>query len=115
MLYINDKNCLTIKIKIAKTFFSKALGLMFKTKFNYALIFYLEKQAQLRNSIHMLFVFTPICAIFLDNNKKVVDKVILKPFCLHYSPKKPCTYLIELPIKHYSKFNLGDIITWQPK
>lgn len=112
MLYINEKNCLTLKIKVAKSFISKALGLMFKSKFDYALIFYLEKQKQFRNSIHMLFVFTPILAIFLDNEKKVVDKKILKPFCLHYTPKKPCSYLIEMPIKYKDKINLGDKIDW---
>ena len=73
MLYINNKK-FPIKIKFAKTFLQKAKGLMFKKHLDYCLIFYLKPQAKHRNSIHMLFVFMPILTVFLDNNKKVVDK-----------------------------------------
>lgn len=114
MLYINGTK-FNIKIKLAKTFLQKALGLMFKKHFDYCLIFYLEPQAQLRNSIHMLFVFTPILAVFLDKNKKVVDKKVLKPFYLHYTPRKPSTYLLEMPIKFDLKVKLGQKINWKEK
>ncbi len=114
MLYINGTK-LNIKIKLAKTFLQKALGLMFRKHFNYCLIFYLEQQSKLKNSIHMLFVFTPILAVFLDDHKKVVDKKVLKPFYLHYTPKKPCSYLLEMPTKYNYKIKLGQKINWKEK
>jgi uncharacterized membrane protein (UPF0127 family) len=52
---------------------------------NYALIFHMDN-AKIRNGIHMLFVFYPILVLFLDENKCVVDKVILPPF-IHFIPQ----------------------------
>ena len=41
-------------------------------------------------SVHMLFVFFPLDLVFLDKNKRVVDKKEgFRPFSLNYTPKKP--------------------------
>lgn len=109
---INSKS-INIEIRKATNFFQKLKGLMFTSEknFNYALIFYMPK-ARERNGLHMLFVFYSILCIFLDENKKVVDKVILKPFCPLYIPKKECNYIIELPTKYENNIKLNDKIEW---
>ena len=112
--YLYLKNKKAIKIKEAKTFFQKAIGLMFSSKknFNFALVFYLSK-GRIKNSLHMLFVFYHILVVFLDENKIVVDKNILYPFQLKYIPKKECNYVIELPVSFDNKIKLGDKINWK--
>jgi uncharacterized membrane protein (UPF0127 family) len=83
-----------------------------KKQFNYVLIFHFKQTSKSLNSIHMFFVFFPIMAVFLDSEKRVVDKKILKPFCPLYVPKKDCKYLIEMPTKYNNKIKLGDKISW---
>ena len=85
-----------------------------KSKFNYGLIFDLERETIVGASLHMLFVFYPINVIFLDSNKRIVDiKTNFKPFTM-YSTNKKCRYLIELPEKIDKKYySLGNRINWQ--
>jgi hypothetical protein len=102
------------KIKFAKTFFEKFKGLMLESEknFDYALIFVLGSETRIGASVHMLFVFFPIDIIFLDENKKVVDKASLKPWVLNYTPKKPAKYLIEMPKSMGNKIKIGDKLEW---
>ncbi|MEM4257022.1 MAG: DUF192 domain-containing protein, partial [Candidatus Diapherotrites archaeon] len=113
MLYCNNKAIIK-KVKIADSFFRKFKGLMFesKEKFDYALIFVLEKESRIRASVHMLFVFFPIGILYLDKNKKVREKAILKPWRLNYTPKKPAKYFIEIPLEYLRKVEINDKIDW---
>lgn len=89
---------------------SKALGLMFRSRVETPLIFIFDKER--RHGLHMLFVFCAIDVLFLDKDRKVVDsKEQFRPFTF-YTPKKPCSYIIELPagaIKK-SRTRIGDKI-----
>ncbi|MFA5797590.1 MAG: DUF192 domain-containing protein [Candidatus Woesearchaeota archaeon] len=80
-----------------KNIFSKATGLMFRTKVavhNTGWIFDFSKPATV--SITMWFVFYPIDILFLDSQKKIIEIAPgLKPFT-NYSAKKPAHYFIEL-------------------
>ena len=102
------------KTKHAKTIYEQTRGLMFlkHKNFDFALIFHFKSKSRFLNSIHMFFVFFPILAIFLDENKIVVDKKILKPFYPFYTPKRPCKYLIELPQKYNNKIAIGNKLNW---
>lgn len=106
---------LKIDVKNASTFLKKLKGLMFEKEanFNYALVFDMGREAKARNSIHMLFVFFPITALFLNSSNVVVDKAILNPFKLMYTPKERCKYIIEIPNAYNNKIKIGDKITWK--
>ena len=80
--------------------------------FDYALIFDMKRTARFENSLHMLFVFYPILAVFLNSEQKVVDKRILTPFQLNYTPKKKCRYIIEIPTTFEKEFKIDDKISW---
>lgn len=102
-------------VKFANSYFKKFKGLMFERKknFNYALVFEFEGEQKMRASIHMMFVFFPIDAIYLNKGKKVVDiKLGLKPFTLNYTPKGKARYLIELPKGTANEIKLGDQLNW---
>lgn len=113
MLYCNGK-ALIRKVKIAHSLLQKAKGLMFenKGKFDYALVFVLKNKSKIEASVHMLFVFFPIGIIFLNEEKKVIEKVMLKPWTLNYTPKKPANYFIEVPTKYLNKVKINDKISW---
>ncbi len=116
MLYNRTRNKkITEKTRLANTFFEKFKGLMFEKKgrFDYALIFDFGSEKKAGARIHMLFVFFPICAVYLDAGKKVVDmKNNLKPFSLNYTPKKKARFLVELPVQAGKAVSLGDQLEW---
>jgi len=102
-----------IKIKFAKTFIKKATGLMFSKEknFDYCLIFDMGVESKIYSSIHMLFVFYPILLLFLDENKKIVDIRIAKPWGF-YSPKNKARYILELPIEYKKMFKENQEISF---
>ncbi len=109
------KKIIIKKVKHAKNFFSKAKGLMFQKKIDFALIFHLNSETMIGASIHMLFVFTPIDVVFLNEEKKVIDLVEnLQPWSLNYTPKLKAKYIIELPPKTIKgKISLRDKLEWK--
>jgi uncharacterized protein len=94
-----------------KSYFSKALGLMFAMKPK-NLVFFFKQEKII--PLHMFFVFFSIDVLFLDKNKKVVDiKENFRPF-MCYTPKAKAMYVIELPkdtVKK-SKTEINDIISF---
>lgn len=102
------------KTKKANTSWTRFKGLMFENEknFDYALIFNLGSETKLGASIHMMFVFFPIDIVYLDSQKKVVDKAIVKPWSLNYTPKQASKYFIELPVGKVN-VKIGDKIDWK--
>jgi len=113
MLKSNGKTIIK-KIKHASTTWQRTKGLMFedKNKFDYALIFDFPRESKIGTSLHMIFVFFPIDVLFLDKNKKVVDKVTLPPFQPNYTPKKAAKYVIEMPAGKAKSVKLGAQVEW---
>lgn len=103
------------RVRLAESFFSKMRGLMFERKknFDYALVMVLESETRARASLHMLFVFFPITVLFVNEKKVVVEKALLKPFQLNYTPKRKCCYVIELPEEKFREFEIGDKLEWK--
>jgi len=115
MLFNKTKKLKVIEKTIkADSFFKRFKGLMFAEKPDYALVFELESEGVLNASIHMLFVFYPIDAVYLNKEKKVVDiKKDFKPFSLNYTPKTPSKYFIEfLAGTVGNKIELNDELEW---
>jgi len=111
LLFNNSKKKQVIsKVNYADSIVLQAKGLMFerKSKFDYALVFPFKHETVIGASIHMLFVFFPIAAVYLNAKMVVVDIAFLKPFALNYSPKKPAKYLIEMPVSNGKKISIGD-------
>lgn len=72
-------------------------GLMFRRALpdGEGLLFVYRRTSVLDASIHMLFVFFPIAAVWLDDTGYVVDAKLAKPWRLYYAPAQPARYLIE--------------------
>ena len=66
---------------------------MFRKKQNLVMVFPNERKI----SLHMFFVFYPIEIYYLDENKKILDKITAKPFGI-YKTKYPSKYILEMPI-----------------
>jgi uncharacterized membrane protein (UPF0127 family) len=98
------------EVKWCNTFFSKGRGLMFRCAIgeDEALVFVESKESIGLTSIHMFFVFFPIAVLWLDTEKKVVDKKLARPFRPCYAPQRPAQYFIEGHPNILGKVQLGD-------
>ncbi|MDR2395916.1 MAG: DUF192 domain-containing protein [Endomicrobium sp.] len=97
---------INIEIKVAKTFFSKFLGFMFKKDANYALLF---KNCK---SIHTFFMRFNLDIIFLDKENKVVKIVKnIRPFRI-ILPVKNSFSILEIPsnIAELKDIMISDIL-----
>ena len=61
-----------------------------------ALLFEFKKPVKM--AIHSWFVFFPFVAIWFDENNKIIEIKLVKPFENYILPKKSFTKLIEIPI-----------------
>ena len=77
---------------LCDTHVRKFRGLMFSKKRD--LLFIMNKEQRI--SLHMIFVFFPIWAIFCNKHRKVVAVRKLIPFVGGAFPKEPAKYVIEL-------------------
>ena len=82
-----------LEVKKCQTIISKFLGLMFTNKPT-ALLFIFKKPNN--QPIHSFFC-KPFIAVWFNNNNKVVDAKLVKPYNLSIIPKKPFTKLLEIP------------------
>ena len=54
-----------------------------------------RRESVAKMTIHMFFVFFPIAVIWLDSEKRVVDKALALPFRPYYAPQGPAQYYVE--------------------
>jgi len=83
------------------SFFGKFIGLMFRSVKSDNLLFEFRRECRL--SIHSYFVFFNFLAIWLDDDKRVVEVKMVKPFTFSVRPKKKFKYLIEMPLNSRNK------------
>jgi len=98
------------KVKWCTTFLTKGLGLMFHAPLREgeAHIFAEGRESRSLTTITMLFVFFPIAVIWLDAHKRVVDKVLARPFYPYYAPGQPAQYYLESHPNTLGKVQIGD-------
>jgi hypothetical protein len=76
------------------------------------LLFVLGGESTVNSTIHMLFMLMPIAVVWLDSQKRVVDKKYAKPWRLAYAPAKPAQYFIEAHPSLLDRVQLGDLLTF---
>ena len=90
--------------EIADNFLSRALGLMFRFSLedNKGMLFVFDKEDYY--SLWMLFTFIPLEAIFISEDKKIVDIMQLRPHGLTAKTSPvPAKYILEVPAGFSSK------------
>jgi len=93
-----------ISLNVKKvSFFGEVIGLMFSSREkSQALLFDFKKKCRI--SLHSLFVFYKFLVVWFDENNKIVDVKIVKPFRLSVLPNKKFVKLLEIPVNNkYSK------------
>lgn len=79
------------------TFWKRGLGLMFRGSLaeDEVYLFVEGRESVAQTAITMFFVFFPIAVVWLDRDKRAVDKALARPFRPYYAPRSPAQYYIE--------------------
>jgi uncharacterized membrane protein (UPF0127 family) len=101
---------ITSDVTYCNSFLRRGLGLMFRRSLrkDEALIFRERTESLAATAITMLFVSFPIAVIWLNSDKRVVDKVLARPWRLIYAPCRPACYYIEAHTSVLDKVEVGD-------
>ncbi len=59
-------------------------------------------------SIHMLFVFFPIAAVWINSDGRVTSAQLAKPFRLYYATPEPARYVLEGAPELLERIAVGD-------
>ena len=101
---------LATRIRVCDTFWKRLRGLMFRRALDpdEAYVFAYRRESVTETAIHMLFAFFPISVLWLDAHKRVVDRVLAKPFRPYYAPKRAAQYFVEGIPDLLDRVRLGD-------
>ncbi|MFQ5946631.1 MAG: DUF192 domain-containing protein [Anaerolineae bacterium] len=73
-----------------------------------ALILVHRQDSVAMTSIHMLFVFFPIAAVWIDSRGLVTSAQLAKPFRPYYASPEPARYVLESDPELLERIAIGD-------
>lgn len=102
------------RTKWCKSFWCHFRGLMLRLDLpeDEGLLFVFRRESVSQTSIHMFFMAFSIAAVWLDNEGRVVDAKLAKPWRPAYIPAKPARYLIEARPGLLKRVKVGDQLTF---
>lgn len=94
------------------SFGCKFLGFQFRRRLKpgEALILVHDKDTTRGSSIHMFFVFTPLAAIWINDQGRVTSAQLARPWRPHYSSPEPARYVLEGDPGLLEAISVGDEI-----
>ena len=99
-------------VEIADSLYKRALGLMFRKTQEKPLVLELPYESRLNASIHCLFMRMPIDVLFLDEEKRVVDKATnVRPWTFNVTPRKAAKFVVEFPAGD-AEAEIGEQVDW---
>ncbi len=113
-----DGTRLSLRVRRCASFICRLRGLTFRRRLshNEALLLIEPVEGRLNTAIHMLFVFFPIAAIWINAEGVVVDKVLARPFRPYYAPARLACYTLEATPDWLEAFTPGDsvrFVAWE--
>jgi len=104
------------RAKWCASFLCRLRGLTFRRRLNpdEALILVEASESRLGTAIHMVFVFFPIAAIWLDSQGMVVDARLAHPFVSVCVPRRPARYVLEGVPALLDHIHSGDRLEFVP-
>ena len=109
-----NKGSRHLSVDVKRTgFFSRAFGLMFRTRNTENLLF--EFRSKETHAFTSVFVFFPFLMIWLDEKNGVLGSEIVRPFELSIVPKFSFKKVVEIPINAKNKRILGFFVGKQGK
>lgn len=98
------------RVKWCRSFMCRLRGLTFRRSLpaDEGLLLVESRAGIAATAIHMLFVFFPIAALWLDDSFRVVDATLARPFRLIYAARAPARYVLEAAPALLDLVSIGD-------
>ena len=111
----SDGHVLVARVRWCESFACKLRGLMFRQRLpaDEGLLLVESYQSRMGVSIHMLFVYFPVAAIWLDDDFVVVDCRLARPWRLFYAPRTPARYIVEADPALLDTVSVGDSLAFE--
>ena len=108
----NNKNIAPVQVDYCQSFFCRLRGLTFRRSIpsDQGLLLVQSKDSKLDASIHMMFVWTDLAVVWINENYKVVDKIMARSWHLAYFPQQPARYILEMNPSRFNDFQIGDTV-----
>jgi uncharacterized membrane protein (UPF0127 family) len=106
----NNKDMTPVQANYCQSFLCRLRGLTFRRTLpsNQGLLLVQSKESKLDASIHMMFVWTDLAVVWIDNYYQVVDKIMARSWHLAYFPQQPARYILEMNPSRLDDFQIGD-------
>ena len=98
------------RVRWCKSFFCRLRGLTFRRALGEeeGILLVGSRENRVDAAIHMFFVFFPIAVIWLDEDHRVVDTCLARPFRPVYVPRGPAKDILEGPPSILDGIEIGD-------
>lgn len=98
------------RVRLCDSFLCRLRGLTFRRQLSddEGLLLVGRRESRVDTAIHMLFVFFPITAAWLDAEGRVVDAQVAFPFRPLYVPQAPAKDVLEGPPSLLKRVRVGD-------
>lgn len=99
------------------TFLCQLRGLMFRRyiPLNWGLLLVGQHDSRLGSSIHMLFMFTDLAVVWINDVGEVVDLRLARCWQPALFSNRPARYVLEMNPEHLVDFRVGDRLEIQPE
>lgn len=103
------------QVRVCATFGRRLRGLTFRRRIDAdeVYIFAGARESIAESTIHMLGVFFPIAVLWLDEQKRVVDAKLARPFRPYYAPRRPAQHFVEGAPHLLDQVHVGDELDWE--
>lgn len=111
----SHKTTQPIRARWCESFLSRLRGFTFRSALdeNEGLVLVEKRDSRIDTSIHMLFVWTDLAVIWINQENQVVHTVLAKSWHPAYFPARPARYTLEIHPSRLGDFNVGDIIHFE--
>lgn len=112
---LSNEAAAPILAKYCQSFFCQLRGLMFTRKLpmDRGLLLVQGSQNRMNASIHMMFMLMDLAVVWIDDEHRVVDRVLARRWKVAYIPKKAARYVLETGTDHLSEYNIGDKLSFE--
>jgi hypothetical protein len=98
------------RVRLCRSFWCHFRGLQLVRRLpeDEGLLFVTSHEGRAHTAIHMFFMFFSIGVVWLDAEKRVVDKQLAKPWRPAYTPAQPAQYYLEANTGVLDQITIGD-------
>jgi uncharacterized membrane protein (UPF0127 family) len=102
-------------LNVCQTFWTRFRGYMLKGSItpSEGLLFVGISESKPNSAIHMFFMRFNIAVVWLDAEKRVVDRQIARMWRPYYTPRAQALYIIETHPDRLSDFSIGDHLDFE--